>query len=123
MRQFPQVVPSSRSFGGGGQRVQVHSSISGKETRVLLGDTALDHRLELGFNNMLEAGVKSIIDHWVESAGGFHSFRLPSSVFAGWSNYTAAVSTTQQWRYDGQPQVEAVSPGIMSVSVVLISVA
>jgi hypothetical protein len=122
MRAFPSVAPSGRTFVGGAQRTSIYESISGKETRILLGDLASHHKLALVFENVLEAGVQSIMAHWVEAAGDFRSFTLPSTVYAGWSRYTTAVASNQQWRYESEPEVSAVSRGIMTVSVSLISV-
>ena len=99
-----------------------YKSVSGKETRILLGDTATQHELSLEFQNVLEAGVESLLSHWDDAAGEFHSFTLPSTIFAGWSLYASAVSSSQQWRYSERPKVTAVSPGIMTVSVSLIAV-
>ena len=97
-------------------------SVAGGETRVLLSNKAAGHQLDLMFENVLEAGVKSIMDHWGEAVGSFHSFALPSSVWSGWVQYTAAVPSNQKWRYDAPPKIEAVAPSIMTVSVTLVSV-
>lgn len=122
MRNFPTVTPSSRTLSGGAPRSTAYKSVSGKETRILLGDTASEHNLSLEFKNVLEAGVEAIMNHWTDAAGEFHSFGLPAAIFDGWSRYSAAVPTGQKWRYDGQPEVIAVAPGIMTVSVNFVSV-
>ena len=96
--------------------------MSGKETRILLGDTEIERQLDLTFENVLEAGVKSIMTHWKESVGRFRTFTLPETVWAGWVEYQTAVTANQAWRYEEPPEVLAVAPGIMTVSVVLISV-
>ena len=119
---FPSVVPSARTFVNGEKAMTMYKSMTGKETRILLGDTEVEHQLTLTFSNVLEAGVKSIMDHWSSSIGRFEAFTLPSSVWSGWSQYQAAVKSGQKWRYEERPEVEAVAPGIMTVSVVLISV-
>jgi hypothetical protein len=51
------------------------------------------------------------------------AFSLSSAVWAGWAEYASAITSGQQWRYTGAPSIEAVSPGIMNVSVELMSLA
>lgn len=122
MSNFPSVVPSSRTFVNGQIPMTSYKSMSGKETRILLADKEVEHRMTLVFNNVLEAGVKKIMDHWDAQDGEFRSFDLPSSVWKGWTYYTSAVSSGQDWRYESRPEVEAIAPGIMTVTVTLISV-
>ena len=99
------------------------SSMSGRETRVILGDTPHGHRLGLKFQNLEESVAKQLIDHWYIQQGTALAFALPADVWAGWAQYSSAITANQQWRYTGQPKVDAVSPGIMNVSVELISLA
>ena len=123
MSQFPAIKPSSRSFTPGMVPVQSFASMSGKETRVILGDTMHSHSISLSFSNLQEPAVKLITDHWYGRQGTALDFTLPSDVWAGWAEYGSATTTGQKWRYTGQPQVEAVSPSIMNVSVELVSLA
>ena len=90
---------------------------------MILGDTMHGHVVSLGFQNIQEPVVKQILDHWYGRQGTALAFTLPANVWAGWTQYTSAVSSTQNWRYEGQPQIEAVSPGIMNVTVELVALA
>ena len=123
MSQFPALKPSSRSFTPGMVPVNSFASVSGKETRVILGDTMHGHTVSLSFSNLQEPAVKKITDHWYGQQGTALAFHLSSAVWAGWTEYATATTVNQQWRYTGQPQIEAVSPGIMNVSVELMSLA
>ena len=123
MSQFPAIKPASRSFTPGMVPVQSFASMSGKETRVILGDTMHGHSVSLSFTNLQEAAAKQIIDHWYNRQGTALDFTLPSDVWAGWSQYSSATTSGQKWRYTAQPQIEAVSPSIMNVSVELVSLA
>ena len=67
--------------------------------------------------------MKQITAHWYGGQGTAFGFTLHPNVWAGWTQYTSAVSSNQNWRYEGQPQIEAVSPGIMNVSVELVALA
>ena len=121
MTVFPALQPSSRSFTPGQVSVTSFKAMSGKETRVLQGDTPHAHRLSLTFDNILDAAGQQILDHWAGQLGIGLQFHLSPAVYAGWSLYQSTVSDTQQWRYESMPSVTFVAPGIMSVSVELVS--
>ena len=123
MSQFPAIKPSSRSFVAGTLPVNTFASISGKETRVIMGDTLHGHVVELSFANILEPKVKQILDHWYGRQGTALAFTLPTNIWSGWSDYIAGVTAQQQWRYAAAPNIEAVSAGIMNVSVELVALA
>ena len=123
MSQFPALEPSSRTFIAGHLPVSSFASISGKETRVITGDTMYGHTISLEFQNLLEPAVKKITDHWYGQQGTALAFNLSSSVWAGWTDYLTAITENQKWRYTGQPQITAVSPGIMTVTVQLVALA
>jgi hypothetical protein len=123
MSQFPALKPSSRSYQHASLPVSSFTSLSGKETRVLLGDTFHGATLTLSFEHLQESVSQQLMDHFAASSGTLLSFTLPAAVWAGWANYTATEQTDKKWRYTGPPSVAAVSPGIMTVSVELISLA
>ena len=122
MSQFPALQPASRSFVPGAVPVSTFTSIAGKETRIILGASAVSHLISLSFINVSEAVARQVISHWHGRQGIALAFTLPAAVWAGWSDYVAAVDQSQQWRYQEAPGVETVSPGIMSLSVQLVSV-
>jgi hypothetical protein len=123
MSLFPSVQPSARTFTPGTIPINSYQALSGKEVRVLLADTVSNHSLALTFSNILEAPAKSILDHWYAQSGTALAFNLPAAVWAGWAEYESAITPTQKWRYDSVPRVVAVSPGIMTVTVQLVSLA
>ena len=123
MSQFPAIRPASRSFTPGMLPVNSFASISGKETRVIMGDTMHGHVISLSFANLQEPAVKQITDHWYGRQSTALDFTLPADVWAGWTEYSSATTSGQKWRYTGQPKIEGVSPGIMNVSVELVSLA
>ena len=122
MSLFPALQPSARSFVPGAVPVSVYSSISGKETRVITGSASVSHTLQLTFSNISEATARLVMSHWYGRQGIALAFTLPSALWAGWLDYSAAVAPSQEWRYQAAPDVQAVSPGIMSLSVQLVSV-
>ena len=123
MSQFPAIKPSSRSFTPGMVPVSAFAALSGKETRVILGDTMHGHSISLSFSNLQEPAVKQITDHWYNRQGTALDFTLPADVWAGWVQYSSATTDGQKWRYAAQPEISAVTLGIMNVSVELVSLA
>jgi hypothetical protein len=123
MSLFPSLKPSKRSFTPGTLPVSTYQALSGKEVRVILGDTMHGHVISLSFGNIQEPSVKLITDHWYAQSGTALAFNLPQAVWAGWTQYESAITPGQKWRYSGQPSIDAVSPGIMNVSVELIALA
>lgn len=120
MSQFPPLKPSGRSFVPASVPVSSFASVSGKETRVILGDTATGHSLTMAFNNLLEPKARQIFDHYRGQAGTALSFTLPSDAYVGWQEYLQEVSEDQEWRYAGPPEVEWAAPYIMNVSINLV---
>ena len=120
MSTFPAIRPVSRSFTPGSVPVSTFTAISGKETRVILGDTPMGHELSLGFDNITEDVAQQFLDHFRGQIGTALSFTLPPEVYAGWSQYLVEVPADQKWRYAGAPSVETVAPSIMSVGVSLV---
>ena len=88
-----------------------------------MGDRRHGHTVSLKFGNVQEGPVERILQHWNNRQGTALSFTLPSAVWAGWTQYTTGVPSTQQWRYAAEPSVEAIAPSIMNVSVELVSLA
>ena len=120
MSTFPALQPSSRSLTPGQFPVSTFNALSGKETRVILGDTPFSHALALTFSNVLEPVMQQVLTHFRGQQGTALAFTLPAAVYAGWTDYAEEIPLTQKWRYAGPPEVEFVAPGIMSVSVSLV---
>ena len=88
----------------------------------MTGSVASGHTASLTFQNLQEPAVKSILDHFY---GQRDSAELYFAVcyLGGLTEYTAGVVADQKWRYSEQPNITAVSPGIMTVSVQLVALA
>lgn len=119
---FPALKPSSRSFRPGDVPVTVFRSLSGKETRIVTGSQPSAHGVRIGYQNVTEAAASSILAHWYAMQGTALAFTLPPEIWAGWTEYLAGASANQYWRYSQSPEIKAVSPSIMGISVQLVSV-
>jgi len=119
---FPAIEPSSRAWVPGAQPVKAFVTLSGVESRVMLGSQPVGTSLQLSFQNLTESVALLIINHFATAKGTFETFALPAAVFAGMTDYSSVTPDGQTWRYAATPSVDWVSPGIANVSVSLVAI-
>ena len=119
---FPAIEPSSRAWVPGSQPVQSFATLSGFESRVMLGAEPVGTSLQMSFNNLKEVVALSITDHYVKAKGTFETFALPAAVFAGMTDYGKVTPEGHTWRYASAPSIDWVSPGIANVGVSFVAV-
>jgi len=122
---FPSLTPTGRQFTPGDFPSKTYNSQSGAEVRILYGSRRVNATLSLSYANVTDANAESFLDDYSAQLGTFRTFTLPSAVFEGWSGSAATLDAPAgtKWRYDRQPQIQAVRPGISSVTVALRAVA
>ena len=122
---FPSLTPTGRQFTPGHFPSNTYNSQSGAEERILYGSRRVNAVLSLSYANVTDANAESFLDDFNAQLGTFRTFTLPSSVFEGWTGTASALDAPSgtKWRYDAEPQVQAVRPGISSVTVSLRAVA
>jgi len=122
---FPSLTPTGRQFTPGDFPSKRFNSQSGAEVRILYGSRRTNAVLSLSYANVTDANAESFLDDYSDQLGTFRTFTLPSAVFEGWSGTTSKLDAPSgtKWRYDAEPQVQAVRPGISSVTVSLRAVA
>ena len=119
---FPAIEPSSRAWTPGSQPVKAFSTLSGYESRVMLGSEPIGASLQLSFQNLTESIALAISNHFSTAKGTFETFVLPAAVFAGMTDYSTVAPTGQEWRYAAAPSINWVSPGVANVGVSLVAV-
>ena len=119
---FPAIEPSSRAWVPGSQPVKSFATLSGYESRVMLGAEPVGTSLQMSFKNLQEVVALTITDHYVKAKGTFEAFALPAAVFAGMTDYGKVTPEGQTWRYAAAPSIDWVSPGIANVSVSLVAI-
>ena len=119
---FPAIEPSSRAWVPGSQPVKSFLTLSGYESRVMLGAEPVGTSLQMSFQNLTEAIALSVIDHFSKAKGTFETFALPAAVFAGMTDYGKVTPSGQVWRYASSPSVTWVSPGIANIQVSLVAI-
>ena len=122
---FPSLTPTGRQFTPGDFPNKRFNSQSGAEVRILYGSRRVNAVLSLSYANVTDANAESFLDDYSDQLGTFRTFTLPSAVFEGWSGTASTLDAPSgtKWRYDAEPQVQAVRPGISSVTVSLRAVA
>ena len=120
---FPTLAPSARNYVPGDWAQQKYRSMSGAEVRIRYGDKRTDASLSLQYQNIPDADAELFLADYDSKFGTYKSFTLPPEVLAGWSgaNYVPNTSA-MKFRYGGPPQLQAVRPGVSSVSVELVGV-
>ena len=98
------------------------NTLSGYEARILLGSKPVGTSLSMSFSNLLENELLKITDHYLKAQGTYDTFALPSSTYAGMTNFGSVTPASFSWRYASAPSVDWVSPGIGNVSVSLVAV-
>lgn len=123
MADFPSIVPTARSFQLGQYPIKTYRALSGAVIRRSFGSRPFGHTLDLQFDNVPEATVNTIIDHYNAQGGGTLGFTLPATVFAGYSSELrgrAQTPTGIEWLYAEPPSVSSVLRDRSRVTVKLI---
>lgn len=123
MANFPSITPTSRSFKPGVYPQKAYRSLNGAVVKRTYGNSPFGATLELGFDNISDASVVTIIDHYRSQTAANARFSLSANVTAGMSSTLAARADASvdnlRWEYAGPPEVDSIRPGINRVRVSL----
>ena len=133
MLDFPNLVPSSRSFKSGDYPVSRYKAINGMEVRVLRGSNQTSMELALRYNAIKDTEVELFLNHFSQQKGTYEKFILIGTdgsrdtvgAKGGWAGdpgSLGAVGQGNEWRYAGPVEVTSVYPGVSNVSVQLVAV-
>jgi len=117
---FPSLTPSRRVFSPGVLPVVERVAASGAFNGFRRGNRTKDQTLSLTFNNLTEASVNLIKNHYIDRNGSFDIFFLSTDVWSGYTTPPAPVLGTA-WRYASAPVISDGIIGRWSVEVELIS--
>ena len=101
---FPSLTPSLRVYSPGVVPVVQKIAASGSFSGFRRGNRTKDQTLSLTFNNLTEANVDLIKDHYIDRNGTFDIFFLSASVWSGYST-TPAPTLGVAWRYATAPVI------------------
>jgi hypothetical protein len=123
MATFPSIVPTARSFQPGQYPTKTYRALSGVVVRRSFGNRPFGHTLELEFENVSEATVNAIIDHYDGQSGSTVGFDLPAAVFGGYSSTLRSKMqnpTGIEWLYAEPPAITSAMRDVSSVTVRLV---
>jgi hypothetical protein len=123
MANFPSIRPTARSYTPGQFPIKVYRGLSGATVKRVFGNRSFGHTIELQFQNITDASVKAILDHYYGEYGSYNRFALPNETFSGMSDSlrgTVQAPSNILWEYAQPPQVESVFNGRSTVTVNLI---
>lgn len=127
---FPQLIPTARSFKPGGFPVKSYRAQNGAEVRILYGDKRSGMTMSLTYSNISDEEAEAFLDHYHSVRGTFETFILGDTANpgqpgakGGWAGTGDAIGAEvwgSAWRYEGEPQLDSVYPGVSTVQVQLI---
>ena len=119
---FPHINPSSRSFVPGRYPSTDFESLDGTKTHIRFGNKRVNATMNLGFSNLSDSEVQSIIDNYVAVNSVwdevvFMTDRGLSGITD--PNYRKEITghwTGLSWRYSAPPTVTSTFDGLSNVS-------
>lgn len=121
MATFPDLKPTARNFKPGTYPQKQYRSLSGVAVKRTFGTQPYGASLELEYQNVPDATVVTLIDHYRSQTAANRRFQLSSNVTAGMSSTLAARANASvdnlRWEYADAPQVSSVRPGINTVRI------
>ena len=122
MATFPSITPSARLYTQGDFPSAIQASSNGVTTGYRRGNRRINQTLQLSFNNLTEAQVTQIRNHYDGQNGSFSIFYLSAEVWAGYTTPPVALVSDFAWLYANAPTI---SDGIVSkwnIEIELVSV-
>jgi hypothetical protein len=118
---FPSVSPTSRDFTPGDWPIKRFNAQSGSEIRILYGNQRTNAKLVLAYDNISDSEAQQFLTDYDARFGTLQTFSIPSDVLTG-TSVAMQNPTGTKWRYETEPQIRSVRPGISSVTVNLVAV-
>ena len=119
MATFPVLEPATRSYDFGLFPLTEEPSVSAGIVRFRHSVTQQNYQLTLGYVDLTDAEASLIREHYQSQGGGYRSFQLPATVWAGHTFSGNIVPYTTRWRYIETPEEEHRSAGYVNVTVTL----
>ena len=99
---FPTLQPDSISFNLGGLNVSDQETLNGGTVRFRHSNKVSNHRITLEYENLTEAQLVQIRDHYKSVSGPHYHFNVDPMI---WGD-SDVVPTTSLYRYAGIPEEE-----------------
>lgn len=120
VRQFPELVPSSRSYSPGKIPETVFEAQNGSATFVSFGNTFVNASLSLEFKNIDDSKASEVLQHYLSVVEGDSVQFSNTQGFGGMAGTLRSKledgTKAIKWRYERPPEIESVYPGISTVT-------
>ncbi|MEI8251272.1 MAG: discoidin domain-containing protein [Synechococcus sp. ELA057] len=120
MATFPALSPAARSYSMGRFAMTTQAGLGGNQIKFLHSIKKTGVAMTLAYENLTQAEMASIRDHYRGQQGSFVSFLLPSAAWAGQSSVTNIVPSGTRWKYVAPPEETQKSGGLVDVTVSLL---
>jgi len=123
MAMFPALTPSARTFKPGTYPQKVYRSLSGVAVKRTFGTQPFGATMELEYQNIPDANVVTLIDHYRSDTATNRRFQLSSNTTAGMSAMLESRANASidnlRWEYSQPPEVVTTRPGRSTVRISL----
>lgn len=124
MADFPSYAPTGRSFSPGVYPQKVYRSLSGVAVKRTFGNKPSGAKLDLEFDNISDAKVADILNHYRQQTAQNARFKLSAKTIAGIGTQLSVIASGAaddfRWEYESPPNVQSIRPGISQVRVALV---
>ena len=124
MATFPEIVPTARNFRPGVYPQKSYRSLSGAVVKRTYGDSPYGAQLELEYDNIPDATVVTLLNHYRNQTPANRRFNISASVQAGMSFPLSSIvngySDGLRWEYANPPEVQSIRPGFNNVRISLV---
>ena len=100
---FPSLTPSARTFVPGGVPLVQKQTLSGSVSGFRRGNRRINQTLQLSYQNLTEAQVTEIRNHFDDRQGTFKTFYLSNETWAGYDSPPVPLLSDNIWRYVNPP--------------------
>tara|TARA_Y100001937_G_scaffold109699_1_gene154648 strand:- start:368 stop:868 length:501 start_codon:yes stop_codon:yes gene_type:complete len=122
MATFPSLTPSVRVYNQGDFPSSIQTLSTGIVKGFRLGNRRINQTLQLTFNNLTEAQVTLIRNHYDTQQGSFSIFFLSAECWSGYSTLPVPLVSDFAWLYSQPPTISDGIVGKFNVEVELVTV-
>jgi len=100
MADFPSILPSQINYDLGGLNVSDEKTTTAGPIRFRHSLRQSHHQISLVYTNLLETEATQIRDHYLDSIGSHHKFKLPADIWGG----SDVLPADSLFRYRAKPE-------------------
>ena len=122
MSTFPSLTPSVRVYNQGDFPSSIQTLSAGAVKGFRLGNRRINQTLQLTYNNLTEAQVTLIRNHYDTQQGSFSIFFLSAECWSGYTTLPVPLVSDFAWLYSTAPTISDGIVGKFNVEIELVTV-